>query len=118
MFIVVNGFIGLNANVNPLNEIPLECVSVSNQECKVRPAIMNININEPLFYLYSILVNKSSGSCNDINNPYPKLCVSNVVKNINIKIFNLMSRTNDTRHISWHKTCSCKCRLDASVSND
>ena len=29
-----------------------------------------------------------------------------------------MSRTNETRHISWHKTCSCKCRLEASVSND
>ena len=38
------------------------------QECKVRPAIMNININERLFYPYSILVSKCSGSCNNINN--------------------------------------------------
>ena len=41
---------------------------MSNQECKVRPAIMNININERLFYPYSILVSKCSGSCNNINN--------------------------------------------------
>ena len=27
----------------------LKFVSISNQECKVRPAIMNINSNEPLF---------------------------------------------------------------------
>ena len=26
-----------------------------------------------------------------------------------------MSRTNETRHIKWHKTCKCKCRLDAIV---
>ena len=26
-----------------------------------------------------------------------------------------MSRTNETRHIEWHKTCKYKCRLDASV---
>ena len=76
MFIAVIGFIGLNANANPLNEVQLKCVSIKNQKCKVRPAIMNINSNELLFYPYSILVNKCSGSCNDINNPYPKLCVS------------------------------------------
>ena len=29
-----------------------------------------------------------------------------------------MLRTNETRHIKWHETCKCKCRLDASVSNN
>ena len=108
MFITVIGFIKSNA-------ISLKWVSVSNQEYKVRPAIMDINNHEPLFYPYSILVNKFSGSCNDINNPYTKLCVPDVVKDMNIKVFNLMSRTNETRFISLHKTCSCKGRLDANV---
>ena len=61
---------------------------------------MNINNNEPLFYSYSILVNKYSDSYNDINNPYAKLCTPDVVKNMNIKVFNLMSRTTDRSHIS------------------
>ena len=72
------------------NAIPLKCVSMSNQECKIRPAIRNINSNEPLFYSYSVLVNKCSGSCNDVNNPYAKLCVPEVVKDMNIEVFNLM----------------------------
>ena len=67
---------------------------MNNQEFKIRAEIINVNSNEPLFYPYSILVNKRSGSCNNINNPYAKLCVPDVVKNINIKAFNLMSRTN------------------------
>ena len=46
------------------------------------------------------------------------MCIRDVVKDINIKVFNLMSRTNETRYIKWHKTCKCKCRLDASVCND
>ena len=25
-----------------------------------------------------------------------------------------MLRTNEIRHIKWHKTCKCRCRLDAS----
>ena len=41
---------------------------------------------------------KCSASCNNTNDPYGKLCVPDVVKNLNIKVFNPMSRTNETRH--------------------
>ena len=61
--------------------------------------IIDINNNEPSFYPYSIEVSKCSGSCNNINDPYAKLCVSDVVKNINVKVFNQMSRTNEARHV-------------------
>ena len=101
-----------------LNVMSLKYISVNNQECKERPEILNINSNEPSFYPCSILVNKCSGSCNNVNNPYAKLSIPNIVKDMNIKVFNLMSRITETRHISWHKTCICKCRLDASVCND
>ena len=37
---------------------------------------------------------------------------------MNINVFNLISRTNETRYIKWHETCKCKCRLDASVCNN
>ena len=60
-------------------------------------------------------MNKSSGSYKNIDDPYAKLCVADAVKNINVKVFNLVSRTNETRHIKWHEICICKCRLDASV---
>ena len=46
------------------------------------------------------------------------MCVTDVVKNLNVKVFNVMSRTNETRHIEWHETCKCKYRLDASVCNN
>ena len=85
---------------------------------RVKLTIMHINNNDPLFYHYSVLVNKYIGSCNDIDNSYIKLCIPDVVKDINIKIFNLMSRTNKTCYVSWHKTCACKCRSDASIFND
>ena len=44
--------------------------------------------------------------------------VPDVVKNLNIKVFNITLRTNETRHIEWHETCKCKCRLDAIVCNN
>ena len=79
---------------------------------------MNINRKEPLFYPYSILRNKCRGSFNDIDNPCDKLCIPFVSKNINIKVFDLMSRTNEIRHIEWRKTYPCKCRLDLTVCNN
>ena len=97
---------------------PLSRISVINQACKVRPEIINLNSNEPVFYPFSIKTSKRTDSCNNINDPYAKICVPDAVKNLNVKIFNLMSRTNETRHIKWHETCKCKCRLDASVCNN
>ena len=88
---------------------PLECVSMNNQECKVRREIVNVNSNELVFHPVSIKTSKWSGSCNNINDPYAKFCVADVVKNMNIKVFNLMSRTNQTKHIKWHETCKCEC---------
>ena len=86
--------------LSPLSSVhPLKCISMNNQECKVRPEIVNVNSNEPVFYPFSIKTSKCSGSCNNINDPYAELRVADVVKNMNIKIFNLMSRTNETRHV-------------------
>ena len=78
---------------------------MNNQERKIAPEVINVNSNEPSFYSYSIEGSKCSGSCNNINDPYAKLCVPDVAKNINVKLFNLMSRANETRHIEWHETC-------------
>ena len=54
---------------NPLIVNSLKCVSINNQKCKIRTKIININNNEPTFCLFSINVNKCSGSCNNINDP-------------------------------------------------
>ena len=68
---------------NVINITPFKCVWMNNQECKVRPEKNNVNINQPSFYSNSIKLNKCSGSSNNINDPYLKLCVPDVVKNTN-----------------------------------
>ena len=91
---------------------------MNNQACKARPAIVNVKSNNPVFCPFSIKTSKYSGNCNNINDPYAKICVPDVVKDLNVKVFNLMSRTNETRHIKWHETCKCECRLDGVVCNN
>ena len=91
---------------------------MKTSECKLRPEIISINSNNPMFYPFSIKVNKCNGNCNDINDPYARICVSDSVKNLNVKVFNLMSRTNETKQIKWHEKCKCICRLDKIICNN
>ena len=86
-------------SATPLSATLLKCFSMNNQECDVRLEIVNVNRNEPVFYPFSIKTSKCSGSCNNINDPYAKMCV-NVVKKSNVKVFNLMSRTPETKNIN------------------
>ena len=101
-----------------MNVNSLSCISMNNQARKSRPEIINVNSNNPVFYPFSIKTNKCSGNCNNVNYPYAKICVLDVVKDLNFKVFNLMSRTNETRHIKWNGTCKCICRLNAIVCNN
>ena len=85
--------LGLTVLLNFTNA--LECISMKNQECKVRPEIININSNNPIFYPFSVKINRCNGNCNNINDPFAKICVSDTVKNLNVKVINLMTLTND-----------------------
>ena len=53
-----------------------------------------------------------------ISDPYANICVPDVVKDLNTKVFDLFSRTNVTRHIKWHEACKCECRLNSIVCNN
>ena len=111
-------FVGLTILSNFTNVSSLlNCISMKNKECKTRLQVINIDTNNPIFYPFSIKTSKCSGNCNNINYPYAKICVPDI-KNSNVKVLNLMSRTNETRFIEWHEKCNYKCRLDAIICNN
>ena len=96
----------------------LNFISINNQECKVRPEIFDVSSNNLIFYPFSLKINRCSSNSNSINDPYAKICVPVVVKNLNVKVLNLMSRTNETRSIEWHKRCKCICRFNGIICNN
>ena len=111
-------YIGSSFLSSLVSTTSLNCITMKNQECKVIPEIINISSNQPVFYPFSIEIIECSGSCNNINDPYAKICLPNVIKDLNVNVFNIMSKTNETRHIKWHEIRKSKCRLDASVCNN
>ena len=96
----------------------LDCITMKNQEGKIRPEIININSNNPIFYHFSIKINKCSCNFNNISDPYARICIPDAAKNLNLKVFNLMTLANETRHIKWHEPCKCICRLNKIICND
>ena len=98
----------------------LECVSVINRKCMPRPKILDINedVVEALFYPYNVLVNKCSGSCDTIDNPMVKLCVPDIIKRVNMQVYNFLMMLNETRSVLWHRSCKCVCKLNSSVCNN
>ena len=80
--------------------------------------LLMLTVIIPYFILLVLKTSKCSGNCNNINDPYARICVPDIVKNLNVKVFNLMWRTNETRHTEWHEPCKCECRLDAIVCNN
>ena len=67
------------------------CLLLENQECKVRKVIVD---NDYMTFPYKIGINRSIGSCNDKDNPYFKVCLTDSVKNISVKGFDLISNKN------------------------
>ena len=96
----------------------LKCYSLHNQECKIRPKIINVNNKEPSFYPYKIKMNRCVGSCNTIDDPYGKTCFANDIENIGLKVFNLLSQNKETISIEKHKSCGCKCKLNNYACNN
>ena len=82
----------------------LKCMSIANQQCKPRPKIIDVNaVSEPVYYPYSVLINKCSGRCNDFNDSMAKLCVPDITKSINMKVHSLLMRANETKNVLWHE---------------
>ena len=69
-------------------------------------------------YPYRIKLNRCNGNCNNISNPYSRVCVPNIVKNVTLKIFDLISQQNKIKQIIFHESCKCVCRLNAIVCNN
>ena len=93
----------------------LKCISIKNQECKIREVIVN---NEYMLYPYSIKVNRCNGNCDNITSPNARVCVLNIIENVTPKIFDLMSWKNKAKQIIFHESCKCLCRSNSIICNN
>ena len=90
----------------------LKFISLNNHPYQAGPTLFNINSDETLFCRFTVSANKCGRNCNIIDDPYARVSFASKVKNMNVKVFNLMSGVNETRFLVQHELCECKCRLN------
>ena len=60
---------------------------------------------------------KCNISCNVIDYLSTKICVLGEIKETYVKVFNMISRINETKTLVKHISCDCKCKLNSTTCN-
>ena len=98
-----------------------KCVSLSNQKCMIQPTLINLNPNEysQEFHYdpFSVKLDRCAGSCNTFNDLPNKVQVPNKTKDLNLSVFNIITGINESKTLTKHISCECKCRFDGKNFN-
>ena len=98
-----------------------KCVSLSNQKCMIQPTLINLHPNEYSqdfhYYPFSVKLQRCAVVCNNINDLSNKLCVPDKTEDLNLSVFNMITGINESKTLTKHIWCKCKCNLDGTKCN-
>ena len=81
------------------------------------PTFIDLNLVELKCYPFMISLDKCSGSCNPVDDLSAKICVSSKIKDINVKVFNMITNKNEAKAMVKHILCDCKCKFNSKTCN-
>ena len=98
-----------------------KCVSLSNQKCEIRPTFINLHSNEYSqefhYYPFEVKLDRYIGSCNTLNDLSNEVCVPNKTEDLNLGLFNMITGRNDSKTLTKHISCECKCKFDERLKD-
>ena len=98
-----------------------KCLSLRNQKCMTQPTLINLHLNEysqeSHYYSSAIKLDRCVGSCNTLNDLSNKVCVPNKTEDLNLSMFNMITAINESKTLTKHISCECKCRFDGRICN-
>ena len=90
-------------------------VSSSYKISDVELTLINLHPNqysqELHCYLLAVKLDRYVGSWNTFNDLSNKVCVPNKTEDVNTHIFNVMARINESKILTKHVSCKCKCKI-------
>ena len=94
----------------------LKCVSLSNQKCEIQPTFINLHPNEYSqnfhYHTFAVKLDRCVGSCNTLEDLYNKVSVPNKREDLNISMFSMITGINESKTLTKHISCECKCKFD------
>ena len=103
--IIFKIFIGLLTSIlNASNHT--KCASLRNQKCEIQPTLTNLHPNEYCrefhYYPFAVKLARCVRSYNTFNDLSNKLCVPNKTEDLNLRMFNIITRINESKTLSKH----------------
>ena len=113
-------FIGLLTSLtNASNHT--KCVSLNNQQYMIQPTLINLHPNEYTqglrYYPFAVNLDRCVGSYNSLNDLSNRVCVPNKTEDLNIHVFNMIIEINESKTLTKHISCECKCKFDGRKFN-
>ena len=79
-----------------------KCVSLNNESCVSRPTLIDSNPIELNYYPFMINLNKCFGSYNTVDYLSTEVCVPSKAKDVNVKLFKMITMTNEEKPLVKH----------------
>ena len=64
----------------------IKWVYMNNQKCIVRPTLIDLILNELHSYTFIISMNNCNGSCNNVKDPFGRICLTNKVEDLSLLV--------------------------------
>ena len=73
------------------------------------PDLNHVELN---YYSFMVSLDKGRRSCNVVDELSAKICVSSKKKDINIKVFNMVTMVNEATSFVKNNSCDYKCKFN------
>ena len=94
---------------------------LSNQKCMTEPTLVNLHPNEYSqefhYFSFAVKLDRCVGSCNTFNDLTNKVCITSKTEGLNLSVFNMITRINESETLTKHISCECKCKFDGRKCN-
>ena len=81
----------------------------------IQPTLIHLHPNECSeefhYYPFAFKLNRCVGSYNTLNYLSNKVCVPNKIEDLNQSVFNMITGINESKTLTKHISCECKCKL-------
>ena len=66
---------------------------------------------------FIISKDRCDGLCNGAKDPFGRICASNKIEEVNLKVVNMMKRLNKSKTLTKYISCECRCEFDGRKQN-
>ena len=106
--------LSFNSFLARVAKVQTKYLSLNHKPCMSRPTLTDLNPVELKCYLFMISSDKCNGSCNDLS---PKICVPKKTKEINFKVFNMITNKYEAKAMAKLISCDCKYKFSSTTYN-